>query len=74
LEAGVSSLRRLRRISCTEKQAYKTTELADGVCRFVFRSTSERIHTYKCRFGRHFHVGHPTYRARQAMAAARGLA
>jgi hypothetical protein len=66
----MSSLRRLRRISCTEKQPYETADLADQARRSLLRNKGERVHAYKCRFGRHFHVGHPTYRAKQAMAAA----
>ena len=67
----MSSRRRLRRISCTEKQSYETADLAAQACRSVLRNTGERLHVYKCRrFCHRYHVGHLTRGARQAMEAA----
>lgn len=69
----MSSKRGVRRRSCGRKNAYRDEATALGVV-VVARKRGHRLHAYHCDFADHWHVGHPTGRMRQAMAARRRTA
>ena len=57
----MSSKRRLRRKSCTGKKPYPTAADAQAAVHHLVRSGHTRggfLHVYKCKFAKHYHVGH----------------
>lgn len=55
----MASKRALRRKMCEGKVRYTTIEEAEAVARWQSRMANETIVAYPCKFGRHFHTGHP---------------
>lgn len=53
-----------KRRSCLDKKRYQTQEEAQAAAAdYVFRFLSVRpVDTYRCRHGRHYHIGHPKQR------------
>jgi len=67
----MSSKRAVRRRSCGRKNSYSDEATALGVVVAARKKRGQRLHAYHCDFADHWHVGHPTGRMRQAMAARR---
>lgn len=65
----MSSKRRVRRKACEGKVRYETFAQARSAAFLRSRDTGEWIVPYRCRFGKHYHIGHQTVRARQALSA-----
>jgi hypothetical protein len=65
----MASKRRFRRNSCGDKKRYSTLKEAQTAAWKFDRARNDTCHAYKCQFGDHFHIGHPTKAVRQAIAA-----
>ena len=59
VQVFMSSKRRLKRNHCTGKAQYPTLATAQYVAALMRKKTGDLILAYKCRFGHHYHVGHP---------------
>lgn len=70
----MSSKRRLRRKSCAGKRRYATFQEAMAAVCEARQRTGDTIGPYRCRFARHFHIGHVTDKQRRAVAARGGEA
>jgi len=54
----MSSKRRQRRNQCAGKSRHESKENADYAAYLMRRDKRAWLHAYKCRFCRHWHVGH----------------
>jgi hypothetical protein len=54
----VSSKRRLRRKACESKRSYDTPEAAANQAKKARLVRDERVYSYKCEYGNHWHIGH----------------
>lgn len=66
----MTSKRRLRRKSCTGKEQLTEAEAKRKIY-FMAKGGAKYLNAYKCRFCKHYHIGHMPKRVRQAMKARR---
>lgn len=71
---GMASKRHIHRKSCEGKRAFKTQEEAVREAGKASRFYSNYLTAYHCKFGNHFHIGHPPKEVRRALRAKRILA
>lgn len=65
----MASKRRLRRKGCEGKVQHASREDAQAHSNAMWRHAGGGTHIYHCKFGDHWHIGHPTSQQIQGMKA-----
>lgn len=65
----MASKRHLRRKSCERKKRFQNFEEANQAAKSHMRQFNAWMTAYPCKFGNHYHIGHPPRRIRQAINA-----
>lgn len=64
----MASKRHLRRKSCEGKIQFPDKETAMKACFSYKRKFGQFMTAYPCKFGNHWHMGHPTKQVRTALS------